>query len=171
MYHRTQTKSQVNSSNFSSKLRITSTLHNGSSTHFLEPAFFRLKLFLSLGPVIENLTKDIQGEEILLKLRKIVCIISEEKARSYEKTTREGQILVLRMMKFLLPAAHFIFSAPWINILRQNLQIFPLICPQIIQMDHKIPVYYSFHRNTYQIRDEITWNMEYWYQHLLAFIH
>lgn len=59
--------------------------------------------YLLLGPFKENVTIDIRGEDILLKLRKIVCYISAEKTGSYKKTTGEGQVLVLRtiMIVFL----------------------------------------------------------------------
>lgn len=52
--------------------------------------------FFLLGPFKENLTRDIIGEDLLLKLRKIVCYISAEKTGFYNKTVGEGQVLVLR---------------------------------------------------------------------------
>lgn len=55
-------------------------------------------LFFSLlpGPGTENYTKNVQVEEALLKLRKIICFITAEHTGSYNKTTREGDVLVLR---------------------------------------------------------------------------
>ena len=60
--------------------------------------FYDIFLFFSL-PLdrgTENYTMDVQGEETLLKLRKIVCFITADKTGSYNKTTGEDEVLVLR---------------------------------------------------------------------------
>ena len=49
-----------------------------------------------------SFTKFIRDEETLLRLRKIVCFIITEKKESYNKTTEEGEVLVLRKMIIIL---------------------------------------------------------------------
>ena len=54
--------------------------------------------FLPLGVQIENFTIDVQNEQVLLKLRKIVCYITAKRTGSYNVTTGENQVLILRTM-------------------------------------------------------------------------
>ena len=49
-----------------------------------------------------SFAKFIRDEETLLRLRKIVCFIITEKKESYNKTTEEGEVLVLRKMIIIL---------------------------------------------------------------------
>ena len=58
-------------------------------------------IFLLLGPFKSNLTRGITGEDILLKLKTIVCYISAEKTGSYNKTTGQEQVLVFRTIIIL----------------------------------------------------------------------
>ena len=84
---------------------ITYRIHNKYSLYFE----FRL-LSPFLGRIKGNFTKLIRDEETLLRLRKIVCVIHAEKKGSYNKTTEEGKILVLRKMIIVLKLFYCIIN-------------------------------------------------------------
>ena len=63
-----------------------------------------------LGRMKGNFTKLIRDEKTLLRVQKIICFINAEKKGSYNKTTEEGKVLVLRKMTIILKPFYCIIN-------------------------------------------------------------